>query len=390
VVVGVGGLGAAVVDALAQRGADVVGVERFSIPHEQGSSFGETRVIRLGYFESPRYVPVLQRAWQQWHELDAWWCAQTPAAAPLLQRTGVVHIGPLAHPGMRALLASLREHGLAYEEVNAAWLRARGFVPAPGDVGVFEEQGGFLRVEECTRALVARARELGAVVHEGERVLAIDEDGAGALRVRTATRTLPADAVVLCAGAWNGADDVTARFFAGVPLVVTRQPQLWFDASTNAAHPSGAHEQDMSPPAFLHFTASSHALGGAFYGVPPARPGGPMKVCLHAPGRRAQPDALDRVVTDDDTAAVRAYVTAHLPRLSALVDAKICMYTSTPDEHFVVGASPADARVTLGSACSGHGFKMTIALGEAAAELALGGRARLDLSLFDPRRFAVA
>jgi sarcosine oxidase len=354
-VVGLGAMGASVLRALARRGVtSAVGIDRFAPPHAHGSSHGGTRAIRTAYFESPRYLPLLARSWELWNELAP--------DADLLVRTGVLHVGPAAHPAMQSLRASLAD--LPHELLDEAGVRARGIEPAPGDLGVFEEQGGFLRPEACIRELLRGAR-----IHSDETVVAIDD----ALRVHLASgRVLEADTIVLAAGPWNAAQPALRRFFGDAPLVATRQPQLYF------AHPP----EPSRTPVFIHFTAA-----GTFYGIPPADPGGPMKVCSHEHGRRTDPDLIERAVTADDTAPVEAYVRAHHPALGALASASICMYTSTPDEHFVVGRSPVDPRVILASACSGHGFKMAIGLGEAIAELVLDGRSRLDLELFDPARF---
>jgi sarcosine oxidase len=389
VVVGVGGLGAAVVHALAERGAEVVGLERFVIPHERGSSFGETRVIRNGYFESPRYVPLLQRAWALWRARSRE--HERTSGEPLLRETGVLHVGPPEHAAMRALLASVHAHALPHEIVDRARVRAFGITPGPDDVGVFEDQGGFLYVERCTRAFVARARERGARIVEQARVTAI-ETRADGVEVRAHCTDLVtgreheervrADHVIVCGGAWSPHDPALAPHFAHVPLVVTRQPQLWFTP------PDVSSDADVAlPPAFIHFVKARED-GGAFYGIPPARAGGPMKVCLHHAGPRVHPDEVVRTTTDEDFDAVRGYVRAHLPQLGPLFEARICMYTSTPDEHFVIGPSPVDARVTLASACSGHGYKMTIVLAEALAQRALDGHTPHDLGLFAPSRFA--
>jgi len=367
IVVGLGAIGASVLHALARGGAtSVVGVDRYAPPHAHGSSHGGTRVIRTGYFESPRYLPLLARSWELWNEL-----ARDAQRPELLVRTGVLHVGSPEHPAMRSLRASLA--ALPHELLDEAGVRARGIEPAPGEIGVFEEQGGFLRPEACIHELLRTATAAGARIHHDATVVDIDAAGAAIRLHLDSGDVLDADTIVLAAGPWNAAQPALRRFFVEVPLVVTRQAQLYF------AHPP----EPSRTPVFIHFTPA-----GAFYGVPPAEPNGPMKVCSHEHGQPTDPDRIARDVTAADTAPVEAYVRAHHPALGVLANASICMYTSTPDEHFVVGRSPIDPRVILASACSGHGFKMAIGLGEAIAELVRDNRSRVDLGLFEPTRFA--
>ena len=195
------------------------------------------------------------------------------------------------------------------------------------------------------------------------------------MKTETARSSVAADKVVVAAGAWL-ATDALREVARGLPLVIERQVQLWFEPRAGAS----------SLPAFIHFVA-----GGPFYGIPAdATHGEPaVKVCRHHGGEVTRADALDRVVRRQDEATVRAYVQAHLPAADgALLRSRVCMYTNTPDEHFVVGCLARAPHVVLLGGFSGHGYKMASVMGEVAADLVERGQSAFDLGLFSPERFA--
>jgi sarcosine oxidase len=370
IVIGVGVIGAAALDALAGRGRRVLGLDRFDIPNVVGSSHGGTRVIRMAYFEGQDYVPLLQRSWRAWEALAAW------RGERLLRRTGILHFGP--EPMLRSVLACARERGLAHTAVDAAEIAARwpAFTPAADDAGIYEDDGGVLFAERCVSALVDRAVARGAEVRARQRVVAIEPGPAGVV-VRTATETLCADRVVLAVGAWSEGDACPLPM--ALPLRIDRQVQLWFGARAPAL---------VGPdrlPAFLRFSDD-----GVFYGMAQMELPG-VKVCEHFGGEATRADALDRDLRLSDEARVRAFVRAHLPAADGpLLGARVCMYTTTPDENFVIGAHPDHPeRVVVAAGFSGHGFKLAPAVGELVADCVDGDGAAVPL-IFDPRRFSAA
>jgi sarcosine oxidase len=371
VVVGLGVMGAAALDAIAARGGSVIGIERFTVPNRFGSSHGDTRVIRKAYSEDPAYVPLLHEAWRAWEELER------SADERLLTRTGALHFGRRDHAGVAAVRRSVREHGLAVEELDAAAIARRfpALRPGPDDVGLLELDGGFLAAERCVTALVRRAQARGARIRTGERVLAI-EVGAGAVSVRTDRGEIVAGQAVLTQGAWSEGDASVLPI--PVPLRIERQVQLWFRPRA----PELFAPERM--PVFIHFGPFEHlGRAGDFYGIP-ARGAG-VKVCRHHGGATTRAEHVDRDVHPDDEAPVRAYLRAHLPAADGeRVDARVCMYANTPDGHFAVGPHPAHpARVAIACGFSGHGFKLAPVVGRLVVEH-LGGAPALPL--FDPLR----
>jgi sarcosine oxidase len=373
VVVGLGVMGAAALDALAAEGRGVLGLERFEVPNARGSSHGETRVIRKAYAEDPAYVPLLHESWSAWEELER------SVDERLLTRTGALHLGPPDHPELIGVRRSVREHGLAVEELDADEITRRfpALRPAAGDVGVLEHDGGFLAAEKCVAALVRRARTRGAEVRTGERVVSAHATGDGVV-VGTESGVVHAERLVLTQGAWSEGDASVLPI--PVPLRIERQVQLWFSPREPALF---APER---MPVFIHFGRELD-----FYGIPLASSGGGagggVKVCAHHGGETTRAEALDRTVRPEDEARVRRYLATHLPAADGpLVDARVCMYSNTPDGHFAIGPHPAHpTRVVFACGFSGHGFKLAPAVGRLVVGHLRGAPA---LPLFDAARFA--
>jgi sarcosine oxidase len=379
-VLGVGGMGAAALDHLAGRGVKVIGIEQDQVPSERGSSTGDTRVIRKAYFEDARYVPLLERAYVLWRELEA------HAGEPLLITTGCVNLGPPEHPAIVGVRESAASHGLAHEVLDAASVKLHfpAFATAASDVGVFEAEGGFLRVEACTRAHARRAVERGATLRTQARVteLSLSNDGGPGVRVTLHDgSTIEADRAVISPGAWLASAPALRDVAARLPLVVQRQVQLWFrPLDADVVSPTRF-------PVFIHFGGDRTFYGVPLHGERGEEPG--LKVCRHHGGESTTADTLDRVLRDDDVEQVRAWMRAHLPAGDGpLLRSRVCMYTSTPDGHFVVGKLAEHPQVVLLGGFSGHGYKMASVIGEIAADLATTGASAFDLGLFDPARFA--
>ena len=372
-VLGLGGMGAAALAHLAARGLRVVGVDQDTLPSLRGSSVGETRVIRKAYAEDPRYVPLLERAYQLWNELEA------RAGRRLFTRVGCLNLGPAAHPAIQGVLESAERHGLPHRRLAEDEVRERfSVVPRPGDLGIFEDDAGYLAVEACTEAHLAWATAGGAELRRG-RVTAL-EVGSSLVQVTLDDgSSLAAERAVVAAGPWLGSTPALRELSRGLPLVVERQVQLWFQPIDRDAARAPAL------PAFIHFVDE-----GPFYGVPldESHASPAVKVCRHHGGAMTTADTLDRALHPADEAMVRAYVRAHLPAADGpLLRSRVCMYTNTPDQHFLVGPLARAPRVILLGGFSGHGYKMATVMGEIAADLAEHGRSPFDLGMFAPERF---
>ncbi len=367
VVLGVGGMGSAACYHLARRKKRVLGLEQFEIPHERGSSHGHSRVIRKAYFEDPRYVPLLHRAFELWRELEA------AAGETLLHLTGGINIGPLDHPCIQGVQESVRLHNLTHAILDASEIRRRfpALRPVGNVVGIHEMDAGFLRPERCVLAHVAAAKRHGAEIRTGQRVSAIEWTEKD-VRVTTADGSVQAERLIVTAGAWLG--NVLP---IGLPLKVERQVQLWFTAREPAIFEPGRM------PVFIYFSNDR-----SYYGVP-AFDGRGVKICRHHGGAIVTPDTVDRTVSRADKDDVRAFVRTHLAPLDGpSQDGLVCLYTNTPDENFIIGASPSSPRVIIAGGFSGHGFKFASVMGEIVADLATAGKTRHEIGMFAPTRFS--
>ncbi|MEA2660806.1 MAG: sarcosine oxidase [Chloroflexota bacterium] len=367
IVVGLGADGSAAAAQLAARGARVLGLEAFARGHTNGSSGGLTRVIRLAYYEHPDYVPLLKRAWELWRELER------STGEELLRQTGGVYVGPRDGELVAGSLRSAREHGLDHELLDPHALRARLplFRFEPDWWGLAESTAGYLLPDRAIAAHLTMAERGGADLHFEERVLGWARDGDG-VKVSTDRGTYRAAKLVIAAGAWN------ARLLPAIaPLLqVKRVPLFWFEPVAERA----ALEQ-------LPVYIVDSGLGHGCYGFP-YLPDQGLKIATHGAGTPTDPDTVDREAHPADEAPVRAFITQRLPVADGPVRmTKICMYTVTPDEHFIVDV---DGPVAYASACSGHGFKFASVMGEVLADLALDGATRHPIGFLSASRFAAA
>ncbi|MDP9246409.1 MAG: N-methyl-L-tryptophan oxidase [Chloroflexota bacterium] len=367
IVVGLGADGSAAAAHLAKRGARVLGLEAFPRGHTNGSSGGLTRVIRLAYYEHPDYVPLLKRAWTLWRELE------TETGEVVLKRTGGVYVGPREGELVAGSLRSAREHGLEHELLDPAALRARLplFRFEPDWWGLAEATAGYLLPDVGIASHLAVAERHAATLRFDERVTAWERDGSG-VRVTTDRGTYRASKVVIAAGAWN------PRLLPRLApfLQVKRVPLFWFE-------PVADHQALAALPVYI----VDSGLGHGCYGFPYLADQG-LKIATHGAGTPTDPNTVDREAHASDEAPIRDFIRARLPCADGPVRmTKICMYTVTPDEHFIVDT---DGPVTYASACSGHGFKFASVMGEVLAELALDGKTRHPIGFLSASRFALS
>ena len=368
VVVGVGGMGSAALYHLARRGRRVLGIERFEIPHERGSSHGLTRIIRQAYFEHPSYVPLVRRAYDLWRELES------AAGEQLLFITGAVEGGPRIFEG--AVRSSV-EHGLAFEELDGAEVGRR--FPAfqlPADLRVvYQPDGGFVLPEPCIVAHVAEARVLGAEVRTGERVLEWSA-GENGVRVQTDRGTVEAERLVLTAGAYS--QDV-ARLPPGM-VVAQRQVLAWLEP----LRPELFDRERF--PVFNLALEEGHVYGFPVHDVPGFKIG-----WYDHDGARGDPDALSREVGDADEAPLRRFAERYFPDgAGRTLDLKACLFELSPDEHFVIDFHPESELAVVAAGFSGHGFKFCSVVGEILADLVLDDETLHDIEFLRFSRFGAA
>ena len=384
IVVGLGAMGSATLYQLAKLGARVTGIDRFHPPHDQGSSHGDTRITREAIGEGREFVPLVQRSNQIWEELEA------ATGRRLLTRNGALVLASQSiqgnHHGSASFvedtIRAAREFGIAHEVLDAAKIQRRypQFRLGGDEVGYFEGGAGFLRPEVCIETQLNLARQLGAKVVTYETVLDIEQDKHGVVEVKTDRATYSAARAIVTAGPWIqkllGAE--YAHLFR-----VYRQVLCWFPLAKNA----GRYSPERFP-VFIWITGNRPR--DMLYGFPAIDgPQGGLKIATEQYQATVDPDAVARTVSGAEVAAMHGeYIAPRFPDVSGeFLRATTCLYTVTPDAKFIVDTFRDGENVMFASACSGHGFKHSAAIGEAGALWALERPSRIDLSPFKLDRF---
>jgi sarcosine oxidase len=369
IVIGVGGMGSAALYHLARRGWKALGLEQFDIPHEMGSSHGYSRMIRYTLQEHPSYVPLVRRAYELWHQLE------NASGERLLVTTGSVRAGHMESPFFQGAVEACETHNIPYEVLTGPETGRRfpGY-RLDGDIAaVYQADGGFLLPERCIVNHVSAALEAGAEVHGRERVLEWEPAGEGVV-VRTARGTYRAGRLVVSAGAWAPKIAPTLAQFA----VAERQVMGWFQPERPELFRPDTF------PVFGLYVDEGRFYGFPVYGVPGFKIGK-----SHHLDQTADPDQLDREAHPEDEAVLREFVSRYFPEAAGpALSLKACMFTNTPDEHFILDLHPEYPQVSLAAGFSGHGFKFSSVIGEIMADLAQFGETSHDLDLFRLSRFA--
>jgi len=362
IVIGVGGMGSAAAFHLADRGCRVLGLEQFDIPHNLGSSHGQTRIIRLAYSEHPSYVPLLRRAYALWREL------QERAGEQLLHITGALDAGPGDDWVFQGSKASCEEHGLPHEILTGAEVNRRfpGYRLPDDLMAVFQTDGGYLLPERCIVAHVEAAQQAGAEIHGREPVLEWTSNGLG-VTVKTAKSTYTADRLVITAGGWIG------KVVKELDRVVQpeRQVLAWFQPG----------RLDLFlPERFPVFNLQ--VAEGRYYGLPVHGVPGFKIGRYHHLEEQADMDRIDRTAGPRDEAVLREFAERYFPDGSGpTMSMQVCAFTNTADGHFILDAHPGHPNVYVASPCSGHGFKFCSVIGEVLADLATTGETPHDIAL---------
>ncbi|MEM9521158.1 MAG: N-methyl-L-tryptophan oxidase [Actinomycetota bacterium] len=360
-VIGLGAFGAAVAHYAAALGLDVIAFDRHEPPHEFGSSHAETRITRLAVGEGDHYVPFAKRSHALWRELE-------PEGDPLLHQPGGLIIAPAAGSDderwgdfVTSSEAVARRGELPFERLDPPAARALhpGLRIRDTDAVGLEPSGGLVMAEAAVRAHLHHSRQHGADIRTHCRVTGVDRGDDGVI-VRTVDGDHRAAHAVVCAGPW------TAELSDATRLRVTRQEVYWFEADLDL------WSTDRTAFAIWCGTDISEYLG--VFAVAPNAPRQAVKVVPEQFTTATSAGAVDRTITEADVS--RFYEQMVEPRLAGVsarcVDRSVCLYTNTTDDHFLVDGHEEIDGVTIVSACSGHGFKHSAAIGEALARRTAG------------------
>ncbi len=378
IVIGLGAVGSAALYQAAKLGVQAVGIDRFHPPHDLGSSHGETRITRQAIGEGQDYVPLVLRSHQIWEELEA------ASGRTLLTRNGALILQSSHivgdHHGSTSFLADTiavaKAHEITHEVLGTAEIEKRfpQFHLTQEELGYFEPGAGLVRPEACVGTQLELAAKLGADVHTGETVLKV-EASSDSVRVTTDRDTYSAGRAIISAGPWIGSllPQAIAR-----QLVVYRQVMTWFALAR--------HHERYTPqhfPVFIWITGNQPC--DMFYGFP-ATEGSPqaIKTATERYDVAIDADEVDRTVADRELETLYSgYIATRLPDVSPrCLRSATCLYTVAPGARFVIDHADDAGRIWFASACSGHGFKHSPAVGEALVRKVLAMEELVDIAAF--------
>lgn len=374
IVAGIGSMGAAAAYYASCSGARVLGLEQFGIPHDQGSHAGQSRIIRKAYFEHPDYVPLLDRAYQNWNDLE------TACGTPLYHETGLTYLGQTGHPIMKGVRQAASKYHIQLRELSHHAIFPVFNIPDDHEM-LYEPHAGFLQPEKAVQLYSTEAKRKGAVIHEFEPMLSFETDIKG-VKVHTALATYTADKLILTGGPW-----MSKLLPALSPqLQVTRQIICWVKP---------AEPEHFLPHRFGCWLIAEPDRPGALYGFPYldepeyGEPRG-LKFAWHHAGDPADPDQVNREVGDAELKDLIQRVGKYISAVqdATVTAAKTCLYTNTPDEHFIIDHLPGTKeKVSIACGFSGHGFKFASVVGEVLSDLALRGGTELPVDFLQLKRF---
>ncbi len=369
VVIGVGGMGSATSYHLARRGLDVLGLERYDIPHTMGSSHGITRIIRRAYYEHPSYIPLVERAYDLWDDLAA------ETGREVIHRTGSIDAGPEGNVVFEGSRRSCEQHDIPHEVLTSEEVTERfpGYQLPAEHMAVYQPDGGFVVPEQAIVGHVEAAQAAGADVHAREQVRDWEETPDGGVSVETDRGTYEADRLVLAAGAWN---HKLADALEGL-AVPERQVLGWFQPETPSTF-----EPENFPVWNLRVPE------GRFYGLPIYDVPGMKLGKYHHRDEQVDPDDYETDPQPEDEQLLREVTENYFPGAAGpTMRLATCMFTNSPDEHFILDTLPDHPQVAVGAGFSGHGFKFASVIGEILADLAADGDTDHPIDMFRLERF---
>ena len=369
IVIGVGGMGSATCHHLARNGLDVLGLERYDIPHTMGSSHGITRIIRRAYYEHPSYIPLVERAYELWDDLA------DQSGREVIRRTGSIDAGASDSAVFEGSRQSCEEHDIPHEVLTSEEVSERfpGYDLPDEHMALYQPDGGFVVPEQAIIAHVQSAQRAGAEIHARRQVLGWEETPDGGVRVETERSTYEAEKLVLAAGAWN------SKFTDALDglAVPERQVLAWFQPTV---------PEQFQPEQFPVWNLS--VPEGRFYGLPVYDVPGFKLGKYHHRDEQVDPDDWNRDPDAEDERILRDLTEKYFPNgAGPTMRLATCMFTNSPDEHFIIDTLPDHPQVVVGAGFSGHGFKFASVIGEILADLASDGDTDHPIEMFRLDRF---
>ncbi|MCC6943843.1 MAG: N-methyl-L-tryptophan oxidase [Thermomicrobiales bacterium] len=351
-IAGGGTMGTAAAWALSKRGVTVGVFEQFDHVNDLASHGGHTRIFRHAYSEGEDYVPLMRRADQLWVELGEL------TGQEIVHRVGILEMDAPGGSHAKTARVAAQEHDIAYEWMTSGDIRERwpAFNPPDDWEGGYSAIAGFLMVEPALRGMADLARQSGkATFFEQSPVTSYGAEGDGVWLESNGQR-YEGERLIVTGGAWS------SGLLEGLslPLTVVRKVLAWLEVKDPAP---------FQPDVFPVFAADTSE--GEIYGFPiHGQPG--LKISDHHGGTVTTPDEIDRYADSVESERVFDCLAYLLPGVTRnVLSASVCMYTRTPDEHFIIDRHPLHRQIAFACGFSGHGFKFATEIGEHLADLAL-------------------
>jgi sarcosine oxidase len=376
IVIGVGSMGSSTCYHLAKQGQRVLGLEQFGIVHEKGAHGGQSRIIRKAYFEHPDYIPLLERAYQNWSEIEL------ASGNKIYHQTGLFYAGPSGHEIIENIRSAANQFAIPLlDSTKGDSLEVSKSFSLPQDYEwLFEPAAGFIKPELAIQSYVDQAKLLGAEIHDHEKVLSWEIIN-NLVFVKTDKGQYTCKKLVVTAGPWS------AKLMPTIQdqLSITRQTLMWVQPGNAAMF------QEQEFPCW--FVVDKDAPG-AYYGFPivhgvdTRNPIG-LKLAYHYPGSQTDPDQVDRTILPSDSTPLLDFLDKYIPKAKGQVlDIRTCLYSNSKDEHFVIdNLNGAEESVCFARGFSGHGFKFVSVIGEIMADLAINGFTTLPIEFLSAKRF---
>ncbi len=376
IVIGVGSMGSSACYFLTKRGYKVLGIEQFEITHEKGSHAGQSRIIRKAYFEHPDYVPLLNKAYQNWKDFEE------ETGQQVYYKTGLVYFGKKDNPVLKGIRQAASLYNIKLEEHDALSTEKNfpQFQIPTGFETLYEPDAGFITPEKAIRLYTEQANKKGATINTNEKVIEWKKEGNDIL-VKTDKQTYRSGKLIITAGAWAG------KLIPGLAdkLKITRQFIGWIKPKD---------KNDFVLNNFPCWMLADDERPGMYYGFPslPVSEFGMaegMKLAHHYPGVIVDPDEVNRNTTIGEEENLLYALNKYLPGcFESFLSSKTCLYTNTPDEDFIIDHLPGyDNLVTIGCGFSGHGFKFVSVIGEILTDLAIDEETKQHIEFLRIKRF---
>ena len=374
IVIGVGSMGSSACYHLADRGYKVLGLEQFDITHEFGSHAGQSRIIRKAYFENSDYVPLLNRAYENWKAFEK------ETGEQLYFPTGLVYFGSPDDPLIKGVKRSSSLYNIKLDQQNsneASQLFHQFKIPDQFET-LFEPDAGFVTPEKTIRLYTKQAIKKGAEIHTREKVLNWKKDP-NEIVVTTDKNVYRCNKLIITAGAWAG--KMISSF--SKKLKITRQfiawlaPKNWNNYALDR-FPCWLLADDERPGCYYGFPILS---GEKFEG-----PAG-LKIAHHYPAIETDPDSVNRQITQEDEEDLKYVFKKYFRGDFEMLSYKICLYANSPDEDFIIDKLPGyEDKIIIACGFSGHGFKFVPVIGEILADLAINNKTNLPIGFLNAER----